>query len=150
MTEPRIDQEATKRSAGRSAEPIQYPTNHVLGVVDTPEQLQAATTALSEAGFLDSEIDIACGPAAADDLGATTGRRGLAHLAIRIAEHLGMADDEMEVKNRYEQALRDGQFIVMVLAPTDERKTLAGQILRAHGGHFINFLGRLSREAIHP
>jgi hypothetical protein len=150
MTEPRIDRDATQKAAGQSTEPIQYPTNHVLGVVDTPEQLGAAATALTGAGFRDSEIDIACGPAAADDLAATTGRTGLAHLAIRIAERLGIADDEMNMKSRYEQALRDGRFVVLVLAPTNERKALAGQILRDHGGHFINFLGRLSIEAIHP
>ena len=150
MTEPRMDRDATTRSAGQSAEPIHYPTNHVVGVVDTPEQLSSAATALTSAGFRDSEIDISCGQTAADDLAATTGRTGLANVAIRIAERLGIADDEMEMKNRYEQALRSGRFVVSVLTPTDERKALAAGILRDHGGRFINFLGRLSIEAIHP
>jgi hypothetical protein len=150
MTEPRIDRDATKRSAGQSAEPIQYPTNHVLGIVDTPEQLGSAATALTGAGFRDSEIDVSCGQVAADDLAATTGRTGLANVAIRIAERLGIADEEMEVKAQYEQALRDGRFVLLVLAPTEERRTLAAKILRDHGGHFINFLGRRTITAMHP
>jgi len=148
MTEPRTDRDAATTSTGQSAEPIRYPENHVVGIVDAPEQLDAVATALRGAGFRDSEIDVACGPAAADELAATTGRSGLAHVAIRIAERLGVSDDEMEVKHRYEQALRDGQLVVSVVAPTAERKTLAAQILRDNGGHFVNFLGRFTIESL--
>jgi hypothetical protein len=146
MTEPRTDRDATPKSAGQSAERVIYPTNHVVAVVDTPEQLTAAVTALTGAGFLESEVEVGSGRALADAVGASTGRTGLANLAIRVAERLGAADDEMMVKDQYEQALRDRRFVVSVLAPTDERKALAAQLLRDHGGHFINFLGRFSIE----
>lgn len=150
MTEPRTDGDSTRESADRSAQPIRYPENHVVGVVDTPDQLRSAVQALTQGGFLTSELDVTCGPGAADALQATTGRTGFAGLAIRFAERLGMENDEMETKERYEQALRDGRFVVSASAPTDERKTLAAKILQEHGGHFINFLGRYTMVRMHP
>jgi hypothetical protein len=150
MTEPRNDQDAATRPAGQAAEPVLYPENHVLGVLDTPEEVSAAVTALADAGFRSSEVSVASGRAAADALHASTGRTGLANLAIRIAERIGIENDEMLVKERYERALREGEFVVAVLAPTDERKALAAEVLRGHGGHFINFLGRRTMTALHP
>jgi hypothetical protein len=38
-------------------------------------------------------------------------------------------------------ALHAGQFVVVVLAPNEERKTLAARMIQQHGGKFINFLG---------
>ena len=149
MTEPRTDRDISPGAAPQSAEFVRYPENHVVGVVDTPDQVRSAVDALSNAGFRTSEISVTSGRAAADALDASTGRTGLANLAIRIAERIGIANDEMEAKDRYEQALRDGQFTVSVLAPTDERKDVAANVLREHGGHFITFLGRRTIEFLH-
>lgn len=127
-------------------QPIRYPVNHVLGIIDTADQVRSAVGALVAGGFLDSEVDVGCGNAAADAMDVNTGRTGLSHLAVRIATKLGLADTEMEVKERYEQALRDGRFVIAVDAPTDARKEKATQIITAHGGHFVNFLGRFAIE----
>lgn len=150
MSEPRTDSGATSRSVSPAAEPPRYPENHVLGVLDTPDQVRSAVNALAEEGFLSSELDISCGKAAADAIDATSGRSGLSGLAIRVAEWLGIENDEMAVKERYEQALRDGHFVVSAAAQTDERKELAARILWEHGGHFINFLGRYTMMRMHP
>lgn len=150
MTEPRTNQDAARDVAGSPSKLVRYPADHVLGVVDTPEQLIAAVAALRDARFLDSEIDVWRGQAAADALDASTGRTGLAHLVIRVAERLGASNDEMAMKERYEQALRDGGFVVAVFAPTSERTELAAQTLREHDGHFINWMGRFTIEPLHP
>ena len=128
--------------------PMQYPEGSVVGVVDTVDQLERAIEALTNSGFLRSEIVVAYGEAAADRLNASTGRSGLGDLAMRLVAALGMPDDETMVKDGYEQALRDGYFVVLVLAPTDDRKKLAARILEEYGGHFVNFLGRLTIEAL--
>src|SRR6476469_2452058 len=99
----------------------QYPENHVLGVVDSPADASAVAAALAGGGFLPSEIHVACGSDAAAALRATTGRTGIVDAAIRIARRLGIADDEMEVKDTYERALADGKFVLIVDAPTDKR-----------------------------
>jgi len=128
--------------------PVQYPEGSVVGIVDTVDQLESAIEALTSNGFLRSEIVVVYGEAAAERLDASTGRTGLGDLAMRLAAALGMPDDETMVKEGYEQALRDGYFVVLVLAPTEDRKKLAARILEEYGGHFVNFLGRFTIEAL--
>jgi hypothetical protein len=149
MSEARTDHDAAHERPGHPTESVRYPTNHVLAVIDSADQLLSAARALKDGGFLDSEIEVTCGQAAADALDANTGRTGLAHLAIRLAERLGATDEEMETKERYEQALRDGRFVVSVPTPTEERKQRAAQILRDHGAYFVNFMGRFAIEVLH-
>ena len=149
MSDARTDRDDMQGSTDQVPASTRYPTNHVLAVVDGVEPVEDAAKALKEGGFLDSEIEIIHGPTAADMLHENTGRTGLAHIAIRLAERIGVADEEMELKDRYEQALREGRFAISVLAPTEDRKNTAAQILRDHGAHFVNFLGRFSIEALH-
>ena len=130
-------------------EPVAYPTNQVLAVLDSEDATAAAVHELVGGGFLDSEVHVSCGTDRADALRASAGRRGLAGLAIRVAERLGLQDSEMEFKSRYEQAMRDGKFVVRVLAPSEERKALAVDILGRHGAHGVSYHGRYTIEDIH-
>jgi hypothetical protein len=143
----------TEHEAGTGSQPDDrtgYPTHHVLGVITTRERATGAIRALTAGGFLDSEIHVVSGSDEAEAMHARTGRTGLADLAIRVAQKLGVADDEMEVKARYEQSLRDGHFLLLVSAPTDARKDRAAEILRQHGAHSINYMGRFTREELSP
>ena len=137
---------ATTVAYGR--QPMRYPTNHLLGVVDTREETTALDSALTTGGFFASEIEIRSGVQDADELRASTGRAGLAGLLLRVAERIGAADEELETKHRYEQAMRDGRFVVVVAAPTNERKERATRIFRAHGAYTIVFLGKHTIEYI--
>lgn len=129
---------------------INYPANHVVAVVDTAKQVSALLPDLTTNGFLESEIHVHSGVDSADELDASTGRGGLAGIAIRIAESLGIENVEMEVKSRYEQAMRDGHYVVLVAAPTEERKERASAILAQHDAHSVTFHGRFTIEDIVP
>ena len=131
-------------------EPIAYPTNQLIAIVDTEAQLDETVAALLADGFADADVMVACGAERAAALGASTGRRGLARLAVRIAEKLGIEDPEMEIKGRYEQALRDGRYVLRVRAPGDERKERGTEILRDHGAHTVTYHGRFTIEGIVP
>ena len=131
-------------------EPVQYPANHVLAVLDDHAQAVAAVTDLRNAGYLESEIELNTGAERADDVAASTGRGGLAGMLIRLAGRLGVADEEMETKNRFEQALRDNRFVIAVATPSDERKERATTILREHGGHSVAYFGKHPIEYITP
>jgi len=145
--EPR---DATNELRANANEPIRYPTNHLLAVVDTREQALAAVAALTSGGFMDSEIQFGTGAANADELDASTGRSGLAGMLIRLAERIGVTDEEMETKDRYEHAMRDNRFVLVVMAPTDERKHRATQILREQGAHTMTYFNKHSLEYITP
>ncbi|HEY6826979.1 MAG TPA: hypothetical protein VI259_08975 [Gemmatimonadaceae bacterium] len=142
--------DARPASAEPSRETTRYPTNHIGAVLDSRGAATAAVKALVAGGFLDSEIRLGTGTAAADELDATTGRRGLADLLIRFAEWIGITDEEMETKNRYEQAMRENRFVLAVAAPTADRKERATQILREHAAHTISFFGQHTIEHIAP
>lgn len=150
MSEPHADHDATHQIQDGSDEPIRYPTNHVVAVLDSERQLTDTVEGLIGGGFIDTEVHVSCGSDAADRLKESTGRGGLAGLAIRIADRLGIQDEEMEAKAHYEQAMRDGHFVLRVAAPTEERKARAAQILQDHGAHSVKFLGRFSIEGLVP
>lgn len=147
MTEPRTDPDASPRRAFADA-PVRYPENSVVGIIDDVNALGAAVEAMTSGGFLRSEIDVAYGQAAADKLSGSTGRTGLSGLAMWLAKHIGMPDDETAMKDRYSEALGSGRFMVVVRAPTEERREIAARVLREHGGEFVNFLGRFTIETM--
>lgn len=127
---------------------VQYPTHHVVAIFDTAEQTSCALDALLGGGFLEAEVDVNRGTEDADRLAAGTGRRGLQDWFIRITGSVGLKNAETEMKERYEQALRDNRSVVAVLAPTEERKDLATGLLQKCGGRFINYFGPLNVERI--
>ena len=48
----------------------------------------------------------------------------------------------------YERALRDGRAVIMVHVRGDAPKAAAHEILKRHGGHFINYYGRFATEEL--
>jgi hypothetical protein len=127
---------------------VQYPTNHVVAIFDTSDQTSCALDALLGGGFLESEVDVNRGAEDADRLAQGTGRQGLQDWFIRLTGSVGLQNAETEMKERYEEALRDNRSVVAVLAPTETRKDLAAAIFRRCGGRFINFFGHLNVQRI--
>lgn len=145
------DNRETRAAADSKAEnSVRYPENNVVAIVDKLEELLGLIESLTGGGFLKSEIQVLHGQAAAEKLRVSTGRSGLAGLAMRLVASIGMPNDETAMKDRYAHALADGRFLVLVETRTDERKELAAKLLREHGGTFVNFLGRFTIEPMIP
>lgn len=146
MTEGRLESTGAHARDDVKNKEVRYPENHVVGLLDTTEQVEAAVNALTRGGFLASEIELMHGAAASEKLRQNTGRSGLAHLAMRFAESIGMPNDETAIKNQYADGLGRGQLLLAVLAPTEERRKVAGRILEEHGGTNIKFFGQYTIE----
>ncbi len=142
MSASQGDHHERPTDAAGQTEPIRYPTHNLVGVLDTLEQLKGATKDLMEQGFLASETEVAQGRAAADRVDATTGRGGISGFALRIAEKLGLQNQETEFKDHYEQAMRSGKFVIRVAAPSEERKDRATEILKQHHAHSVAYFGK--------
>lgn len=125
-----------------------YPEGRVLAIVETTDQLCDAVKGLIDSRFLASEIEIVHGATAADKLAEGTGRGGLANIAMRLASKIGLPNDEMAMRRRYEEAMRDGHFVVAVTTPTDDRKVLASQVIHDNGGTFIHYFGQRTFEVM--
>src|SRR5688572_30501879 len=101
-----VGQETTEKR------PFEYPTNRVVGIFDTEAQARGVMEALLRGGFLESEIRLGRGPEDAERLEQATGRRGVRDWILRRLEGAGLTNTEIEVKDRYEQALREGCTVV--------------------------------------
>jgi hypothetical protein len=102
--------------------------------------------ALTGGGFLPSEIDVVYGAAAAEKLRENTGRSGLAHLAMRFSESIGLPNDETAIKNQYADGLHRGQILIAVLAPTEDRREQASRLLEENGATNARFFGQYTIE----
>ena len=74
---------------------------------------------------------------------------GLAGLAIRIADQLGIQNVEMEARAQYEQAIREGRYVLRVSA-AQEQKPEVVEILKRHGAHGISYFSKYTIEEIVP
>jgi hypothetical protein len=146
MTEGRLDNTGAHARENVADKEVRYPENRVVGLLDTSEQLESAVAALTSGGFLPSEIEVIHGAAASQKLRENTGRSGLAHLAMRFAESIGMPNDETEIKNQYADGLGKGQLLIAVLAPTEERRRVAGRLLEENGAVNVRFFGQYTIE----
>ncbi len=117
----------------------------MVAVLPTPEAAAAAAAALRTAGILDRDISILRGDEGADRLDGTGSVNGLIARLRRLVSFTLM--DQLVDMALYEQAVREGQVVVMVKA-RGERKTAAMRVLREHGGHFINYYGRFATEEV--
>jgi len=127
---------------------VQYPENHLLAIFETGQAVAAATKALTSNGFLASELSVACGQDAADNLAAATGRSGITGLVIRIAKGLGLTNEEAEVKDHFTQALREGKLVLSAHVQDDERKAVARRIVVEMGAGSVIYLGRFTIEVL--
>ncbi len=126
---------------------LRYPTrNKLVGVVSTPEELQAAILELNKAGFGEDEIDVLCGKKGADRLDVTGEKHGPLARLYRFVEKFG----DMEAKNlrEYQQELLSGHFLIAIEAAEEDKRAQALTILESHGGHRVNFYGKWAVEGL--
>ena len=134
------------RMTERSDRFIAYPNRAVVAVVDDPAEAQTATAELRAAGFDDDAVTVLQGPAGADRFDGMGRAHGLGSRLRRLLAFTVM--DQLPDFVLYERALRDGRSVVIVRAPGDADKRRAHDILRARGGHFMNYYGRFATEEV--
>ena len=127
---------------------IPYPTNRVVGTVADATNAQAAINALLQAGFNEHDIDILHGEAGAQRLDPEGVEHGfLARFQRTLIRTAGPAEEYTHLM-RHVEDVDAGRFVIMVLAKQRERRTLAADILNAHGADFVGFYGRWSWEGL--
>jgi hypothetical protein len=117
----------------------------LLGVLPDAESAATAAAALRAAGIPDRDITILRGDEGADRLDGTGAVNGVVARLRRLVSFTLM--DQLVDMAIYEQAVREGQVVLMVRARGD-RKVTAIAIAREHGGHFINYYGRFATEEV--
>jgi len=125
---------------------IGYPTDSLVAVLPDAASAAAAAAALRAARIPDRDITILRGDEGADRLDGTGAVNGVMARLRRLVSFTLM--DQLVDMAIYEQAVREGQAVLMVKPRDDARKAEAIATLREHGGHFINYYGRFATEEI--
>lgn len=129
----------------KHSEFISYPTNKVAGTINDSADAQAGIEELIEAGFNTDEIDVIYGEEGMRRLDPTGEKHGL--LARLQRTFLQLNEEPKHLRHHVEDVLA-GNFVIMVLAEESEKQARAAQILKSHGGHFINFYGRWTMQSL--
>lgn len=117
---------------------ISFPDDTVVGIVNDPDDAEAAVGALVANGVPEDQISVLCCQSGARRLDPSGERHGLLGRLQRIVQHFG--DQEAEHLRIQTRELEAGHFLIAVPAVEEERDRISG-ILAAHGGHFVNHYG---------
>ena len=125
---------------------IGYPTDSLMAVLPDAESAAAAARAMRAAGIADRDITILRGDEGADRLDGTGAANGVMARLRRLVSFTLM--DQLVDMAIYEQAVREGQVVLMVKPRHAASKAAAIETLRERGGHFINYYGRFATEEV--
>jgi hypothetical protein len=121
-------------------------TGHLFAVIDDPADAARAMAALTKAGFAADDLTLLRGAEGAARIDATGARTGP---AARLRQILSFTlVDQMPDFILYEAAIVDGRAVIGVRLTSGDARVKARDVLRAHGGHFINAYGRMATEEI--
>lgn len=141
--------DAATRPAGSRPDrhTFRYPSDHLLAVVDSPDDAPAVARIAVAAGAAPNDVHVVAG-ADADaqlDLLGKDSRIQRALFAVRF-----MAADQEPDFALYLAALRDGRAVVAVRVKDPAIRSRVVERVRGTSAHFINVYGRLATEEISP
>jgi hypothetical protein len=116
----------------------------LLAVLDSPEGLAAATRALGQIGMDAVAIEVFTGDEGAAAFDASGGKHGPFARLLRTVQFTLM--DQMPDFAYYEAAARQGRSVISVKPRNEAQMRRVVDVLRANGGHFINYFGRFTTE----
>lgn len=122
----------------RSDKFIGYPNDTLFGIIDEPDQGREALRALTTAGFAD-ETQVFYGQQGADRIDASGAKHGRLTQLRRLHQRTTL---EREHAEQYEQAVIGGSCVIAVHTGDPLGREQARQLVKDHGGHFINYYGR--------
>ena len=124
---------------------LDYSRSRLVAVFDSQADIQATVDDLTAAGFAKS-FDVHCGVGDSRLIDFSGTEHGP---LARLSHALHLLTAEGEYSQQYERELLAGHCLVMVRTEGAERRHRALEILRAHGGHFINQFGFWTVETVH-
>jgi rRNA-processing protein FCF1 len=117
---------------------IGYPIDNLFGIIDNSDDAETALQALVTAGFA-NDIQLFHGEEGAHRIDASGAKHGWLAQLRRLHQKSTVERAHAE---QYEQAVLQEQCVIAVHTSDPEQRERARQILKAHGGHFINYYGR--------
>jgi hypothetical protein len=118
---------------------LNQPSNWLVGVIDDPQQAEAAERELLAAGFARDDVLLLQGPEALQRLQARDERRGpLGWVMKAVAD---IVTDAGMFEDAYADEARAGHAILNLQVSEQNQIERARDIVAAHGGHYIKHFG---------
>jgi hypothetical protein len=118
---------------------------HVLGVVNTTDQVDGLIDDLHKTRVPDSDIEILRGEGDTEALDIGEGSEGIVAKIERAAETFS---EEHELDEIYQRELEAGRLVIGVPVTDALDKSSAQRLLEKHGGRFINYYGSWAVEEL--
>jgi len=123
-------------------------TNHLIAVMDDPDQAEAALQALiTQEQYAPGDLEVLSGEAGEDRLDFSGERHGL---LARWRRQIQALTDEYQLARRYEDELRRGRYLLLVQVSHEDQARRLCHLLQTYGGHFIHYYGPLIVESFSP
>jgi hypothetical protein len=126
---------------------IWYPDNDVLAVIGDCQEAERAVQAIRDLGFGEDDVHLASGDDWVQTFSATGKPAGNLARLVRFFQRIS-SDVVYSNMRLYEQAVRQGQAVIMVHLTGRERLDEVSQILVKHGAQNVNFFGPLAVERV--
>lgn len=122
-----------------------YPTDHLVGLIATPEQVPDAVDELArQGGFDEDAVTVLCCEAGRESLDVSGARGGALRRVLRILQRVGVEHQHL---GRYADALDAGEVLIAVRSG-QSGKLQAARILADHGAHDLHFYARSTVESL--
>ena len=125
---------------------VLHPAGTVVGIIDSPDDAQAALDALHGSGFSDDSVVVVCGPLGARHLVNAPERLSLLKRLVHVVHNPHEQATLPSV--RYAVAVENGHMCLRVHVTTDTERDSARWILKSHGGHYITYHGLSTTELL--
>jgi hypothetical protein len=126
------------------------PTGKVIGIIDDAREATTALRDLRAAGFTSEEVELLTNEEGALGINLTGEERDVLVHIIRSTQKPQGYYDAPGIVGKIEQELKAGHYGIGVGADDREERERVREILKSHGGHFINFYGHWAAEALEP
>jgi len=126
------------------------PTNKVVGSIDGADDAKDAMRDLRAVGFAANEVELLTDQEGARRIGISgEGHEVVVHV-FDSTQRVPAFYDAPVIVRRVEEELRASHYLIGVVAKEKEARERVREILKSHGGHFINFYGRFAAESLEP
>ncbi len=127
---------------------IGYPTGWTLAVFDEADAAEAAGAELAASGIAADDVILLAGSDATERMSRLGASSGVSARMRRAMQFMTM--DQLPDLHVYELALEGGRPVLGIRIGDGDRRRAATEVIRRHGGHFVNRFGAWATEEISP
>jgi hypothetical protein len=135
---------------GATSKFVFNPAGKVIGIIDDAGDAQAALRELRGAGFSMAQLELLTNEEAAQRIELTDEEREMSVHIIGPTQKPQSFYDAPGLVARVEEELQAGHYGIGIGAADSEARERVRNILKFHGGHYINFYGTWAAEVLEP